>query len=87
MVLHIIPARYPEGGDRPPKLCLLPDPQIRPVVTPFKDSSSPSRELLFSLPCAAARAPVKPCLEFSSGLLAISRVQGPWGGMATSNII
>lgn len=55
-----------------------------PVVTPFQDGSSSSRGagegtcFLFLLPCAAVSAPIKPCLEFSSGLLSVSRVQGPW---------
>ena len=57
------------------------------TLTSYKGPASPPQGVstrtcyMFSLPGAAAGAPVKPCLNFSSGLLSISidqRIQGPW---------
>ena len=63
---------------KPPKLYLGPDPWTHRYLTPKGTSASPPRPCqearkvmcyLTSLPSTAAAAPVKPCLNFLSGLL------------------
>ena len=72
-----------KGVGRPPKPLLqldlwtrpLPSSRIRNQLVPFPpphQGDSKGTCCLFSLPHAAARIPVKPCLSFSSGLLSVS---------------
>ena len=81
-----------KGVGRPPKppLCPYPPscpyrkPHLRdqlthtPTPTPhLPRGASKGTSCLFSLPLATAGAPVKPCLNFSSGLLSISTDLSP----------
>ena len=55
-----------------------PTPGPTPIRTPYKETAPPAPGVskgtcyLFSLPPAAAGVPIKPCLNFLSGLLSIS---------------
>lgn len=77
-LLRIIAHSTTKGVGRPPKLCLLPNPQTCLCCYHFKEPSKFSSGVnkgtycLFSILPAAAWAPVKSCLQLCSGLLLIS---------------